>query len=349
MTLGLLSSATLEQEVALLDTTSRARLFGWRQAFDEPAVLPVTVAIVALLVAGCSFALLARRSASSELRREIGIRTLSWCLIAPLIVVPVLLGAAWTIALVFVLALLSYREFARATGLFRERLMSALVVAGIVAIHFAALDHWYGFFVALPSLTLGVIALAAILKDRPKGYVQRIGMSMLAYLLFGVALGHLAYFANDARYRSLVLLVIVAVQLNDVFAFVSGKALGKRKLVPNTSPNKTIAGALGALFLTSITVWVLGALAFDGELARPAHLLALGVIISVAGQAGDLMISSVKRDVGIKDMGVIIPGHGGVLDRTNSLLLAAPAAFHYIHWVQGVGLDQPVRILTGGS
>lgn len=70
--------------------------------------------------------------------------------------------------------------------------------------------------------------------------------------------------------------------------------------------------------------------------------------ICVGGQLGDLMLSSIKRDLGIKDMGTLIPGHGGLLDRFDSLLLVAPAVFHYVRYFIGIGLDQPARILSGG-
>ena len=74
-------------------------------------------------------------------------------------------------------------------------------------------------------------------------------------------------------------------------------------------------------------------------LARPHWLALFGLGVGAAAQAGDLMLSSIKRDLGIKDMGVALPGHGGVLDRFNSLLLVAPVAFHLIHYFVGVGLD----------
>ena len=73
----------------------------------------------------------------------------------------------------------------------------------------------------------------------------------------------------------------------------------------------------------------------------------LGVLVSVAGQFGDLTLSSIKRDIGIKDMDVIIPGHGGLLDRFDSTLLVAPVAFHYVNYFAGPGPDPPVCILTG--
>ena len=80
---------------------------------------------------------------------------------------------------------------------------------------------------------------------------------------------------------------------------------------------------------------------------HPGYLIGLGLIVSVLGQLGDLMLSAIKRDIGIKDTGQLIPGHGGLLDRFDSTLLVAPAAFHFIGYLQGIGLDQTPRLMTG--
>ena len=323
---------------------SRERLFGWRHAFDHPVVLWITVG-VGILIAG---ALLACAFLRGDLRREVLKRTLAWAGMAPLILAPVLLGAAWHVAAVALVSLVGYAEYARATGLFREKLTSLVVGAGILAVGFAALDHWYALFVALFPLGVCLIAATAILPDRPQGYVQRVALGVLAFMLFGAGLGHLSYMGNDANYRPMVLLLLLGAQMNDVFAFCAGKALGRRKLAPATSPNKTVAGALGALVLTTTLVVLVGREVFRGTpLGGGAPLVGLGVLLSVAGQLGDLTLSSIKRDLGIKDMGSLIPGHGGVLDRANSLLLSAPAVFHYIGYHVGFGLDQPTRVLTG--
>ena len=101
---------------------------------------------------------------------------------------PVLLGAGWTIAAVCAMSMLCYREFARATGLFRHRSISLLVVFGIFAITFAIADHWYGFFVAITPLMIACIAAVAIFSDQPKGYIQRVALGIFAFLLFGVCL-----------------------------------------------------------------------------------------------------------------------------------------------------------------
>ncbi len=336
----------------MLDSATRHRLFGVRDALEHPVVAgaPI-VAGAALFAALVAITVLTRAGRiGAETSRELLRRTFSWCVLAPLMLGPVLLGSAWVIAGVFLLSLFCYREYARVTGLFRMRLVGAAVALGIGLVTFAALDHWYGFFTALAPLGVALIAVVAMAGDEPKGYVQRVALGVLGFLLFGVGLGHLGFLANDADYRPILVLVVSAVQLNDVFAFLAGKALGRRRLCRNTSPGKTVAGALFSLAMTTTLVVLVGRLVFaEGAMSRWPNLLALGAIASVSGQLGDLMLSSIKRDVGRKDTGRAIPGHGGLLDRFDSLLLAAPAIFHFLAYVRGIGDGQARRIFTGGG
>ena len=328
---------------------SLARLFDPRNAFQEPVTLWITAGIAAALavIPLVIWLLSTAGKVNAKLRGELLLRYYSWLVIIPVLILPVLLGAFWTIAGIGLLSLFCYREYARATGLVREKWVSFLVVLGIILLTLATLDHWYRFFLALPSLTVAAIVAFAILQDRPQGYIQRVALAVFGYLLFGVCLGHLGYLANDAHYRPLIVLVFLAVELNDVFAFCCGKTLGHQKLCPNTSPNKTVAGAVGALVLTTLLVAVLGWFVFAGTiLASLPHLLGLGALISMAGQFGDLTLSSIKRDLGIKDMAATIPGHGGLLDRFDSVLLAAPVVFHYVNYFVGVGENQPPFVFT---
>lgn len=319
--------------------------------FDHPVTIGIVGATVAvlLLAAGVIGAMTMAGKGTPELRRELWLRLGSWCLLLPLMMGPVLLGREWVIAAVTLLGLACLREFDRATGLFREPLVAALVVAGILAVNFAALDHWYGFFVALWPLTVGVICIGTIPRDRPAGYVQRTALGILAYMLFGAGLAHLSFMANDPAYRPVLLMLLTTVALSDVAAFTFGKLIGGPKLLPATSPNKSISGALGALCVTTLLVAGIAWAIFAGTpMAQPHWLLLFGLMVGIGAQAGDLMLSSIKRDIGIKDMGTILPGHGGVLDRFNSLLLVAPAAFHFIRFFVGVAEQQPARLMTGG-
>jgi phosphatidate cytidylyltransferase len=327
---------------------TRERLFGFHHAFDHRVTVVLTIAAGALLLFAPLLILVATRlSKASQRQTELWDRYRSWIWLALSILLPILAGAFWTIIAVALLSVLCYREYARITGLFRERTISLIVVIGILLITFAVLDNWYRFFLALFPLTVALIATGALIADQPKGYIQRVGLGVFGFALFGCALGHLGYIANDWDYRPMLLLIIFAVELNDVFAYICGHLFGRRKFVPHTSPNKTVGGAIGAIFLTTPLVAVTAHFIWpDSALDSAIRLIGLGLIVSIVGQFGDLMLSSIKRDLGLKDTAKLIPGHGGLLDRFDSLILVAPAVFHYIGYFVGFGAGQPERIFS---
>lgn len=332
--------------------TTTERLFDASQAFDHP----VTVGIVATIAIGLVAAsLLVRglrrtRRISDATYRELLARTRSWYLISGAMVLPILLGAAWVCGFFLLLSLFCFREFARATELNASRTATASVFVAILVTYFAVLDHWMGLFTTSWALGVGLIAVVGLLPDHPQGYLRRVSLAILGFALFGVSLGHLAFISNDSLFRPILLWLLLCTELNDVFAYLTGKTFGRRKLLPHTSPNKTIAGALGAVLLTtSLAAWIGSYIFNNSAFATLPHLIVLGLLISILGQCGDLVVSSIKRDLGIKDMAAVIPGHGGLLDRFDSLLFVAPCVFHYLNYFQpfGVGGDQPARIITG--
>lgn len=325
------------------------KLIDPRGAFDDRFVVYATLAIAGLLtLTPIVIAALARTGKiKGAIVDDLWTRYKSWLILAPLMIGPVLLGATCTIIATGMLSLVCYREYARATGLFRERSISAIVVAGILLVTFSSLDNWYGLFAGLFPLISGTIAAVAILRDCPKGYLQRVSLGILGFILFGVCLAHIGYFANHQRYRQILVWILLCVEINDVFAYLCGKSFGRRKLAPNTSPNKTVGGAVGALVLTSMLAAVLARMVFhDTPLENWKHAILMGIAISVLGQLGDLLLSSVKRDIGIKDMAATIPGHGGWLDRFNSLLLVAPAIFHYAKYFLDSEWNQRIRVFS---
>jgi phosphatidate cytidylyltransferase len=326
------------------------RLFGFRHAFDDPVTVVLTLAVAALLLLAPLLIFITTRAAKStaDKRKELWDRYRSWIWLVLLMLIPILAGAFWTILAVATLSFLCYREYARITGLFRERTISLIVVIGILFLTFAELDNWYRLFVALFPLTVALIAIGGLIADQPKGYIQRVGLGVLGFALFGSALGNLGYMANDWNYRPILLLILCSVELNDIFAYICGHLFGHRKFVPNTSPNKTVGGALGALVLTTPLVTVIAHFIWrNTALDSAMRLIGLGIIISVVGQFGDLMLSSIKRDLGLKDTAKLIPGHGGLLDRFDSLILVAPAVFHYVNYFVGFAAGQPERIFSG--
>jgi phosphatidate cytidylyltransferase len=125
----------------------------------------------------------------------------------------------------------------------------------------------------------------------------------------------------------LVLLLLLATGFNDVAQYVWGKALGRRKIMPTVSPNKTWEGFLGGWVSTSLLIW------FVGPLLSPLSGWGLAVVaatLPLAGFAGDVTMSAIKRDIGVKDTSDLIPGHGGLLDRVDSLTFTAPLYFHLL-------------------
>ncbi|MFT3687081.1 MAG: phosphatidate cytidylyltransferase [Phycisphaerales bacterium] len=173
---------------------------------------------------------------------------------------------------------------------------------------------------------------------------------MSAFLLFGVGFGRLGTLTAEPQYRALLCTIIACCQFSDVAAYCCGKSLKTGKLFPNTSPGKTLGGHVGALLIITPLAAALYHLTFDGTaLAAWHHCIILGLLTAILAQLGDLVLSSIKRDIGIKDMGADLPGHGGVLDRCNSLLLAAPVVYHYINTFHTAGAGVPFRLLSGSS
>jgi phosphatidate cytidylyltransferase len=333
-----------------MSDTARERLFGWQSAFDHPVVLWATVgvAIGLVLTWAAARALLALGKIDRAAYAVLVTRWRSWLWLAVLMLGPILLGAAWVIGAVMVLSLLCYREYARVTGLFREKTISAVVVLGILAVTFAVVDHYDRLFFACAVLTSGLIAVGTLPQDRPKGYVQRVALGVLGFVLLGYSFGYVGFMANRQDYRPLLVLLLLAVELNDLFAFCVGKVMGGPKLLPGTSSGKTVAGALGALVLTTALVAGLGSVVFAGTaMERWDRLVTVGVLIGVLGQLGDLMLSAIKRDVEVKETGAVLPGYGGLLDRFDSLVLVPPAVFHYLSLHLGPLAGPAERILTG--
>ena len=292
-------------------------------------VLGVTILLVAATVTVKVLTVLGRIPVAQG--RELFLRIRTWGFLVPALVLPVLLGALALKLAAGVLGLCCAREFSRATGLFRERGVSILVYSAIGILTIANLSGIDGVFEgAIPLLGLLIVA-GAVCNDRPAGYLQRVSLGALAFLLFGVCISHLGLLADQPGSQRIVLWLLLCVALNDVAAYLCGNLWGRRKLCPNISPAKSVVGAWGAVAFTSVFGAVVGWMMRLPIESIPLLLIA-GALCSVCGTSGDLVVSSIKRDIGIKDMSAALPGHGGILDRFDSLLLAAPCLYYFILW-----------------
>jgi phosphatidate cytidylyltransferase len=254
-----------------------------------------------------------------------------------LVMLPLALGALWIgqaawVLLVTVISLIAFTEFARVTGLLQERPLVAVVYAAIVAENLFAFRGTYNFFMATPMWAILALTVVPIALNRTDRMLQSVMLSGAGVIFFGYFLAHLSYLQRSPIGLGYLLYVLLGTQLNDALGFIYGKLFGHHRWTP-ISPNKTLEGSILAAITTI-------ALAFaQWQIAMPNlpawGVLAAGIIVGIGGQVGDLTMANVKRNVGVKDFGTLLPGHGGMTDRVNSLMVTAPAFAHFMGFLFG--------------
>jgi phosphatidate cytidylyltransferase len=152
----------------------------------------------------------------------------------------------------------------------------------------------------------------------------------IRYVIFSICFLVLLPFHKNSFHPYLMISILSIIWINDSFAFLVGKNFGSRKLFPSVSPKKTVEGFLGGLTFSLLAAFLISKLNVDFSLL---NWLIIGLIVSVVGTIGDLVESKFKRQAKIKDSGTIMPGHGGILDRLDSLLFAAPFVYLYINFI----------------
>jgi phosphatidate cytidylyltransferase len=181
---------------------------------------------------------------------------------------------------------------------------------------------------ALPMLVLSLalaVLLSAPLWARGRLATEPMALTLLVVMYVGWLLGHTLLLYRLPDGADLVLLLVGVTWIGESVAYLVGSAVGRHKLAPVISPNKTVEGGVAQLVASVAGSLVLGAWLADWPAGRSA---AAGALLGVVGQVGDLAESAMKRSVGVKDAGNLIPGHGGVLDRVDGLLFNAPALYY---------------------
>ena len=265
----------------------------------------------------------------------------SWLIMIPLILVCVFLGRLVTISFFTILGIFAFKEFAKATGLYRDWWMTGAVYLGILGVGglSAMIDPllgttgWYGMFAVWPVYIIALILLIPILRNQTHGQLQAIALALLGFIYIGWMFEHIAFLANAKNAYGYLFYLIFAVELNDIAAYTFGKTFGRHALRSNISPKKTWEGSLGALAVSMILPWLLW---FSFPHFTTRDLILSGLIVGIAGQLGDLSMSVIKRDLGIKDMGTLIGGHGGILDRIDSLIYVVPLFFHMVRYFHDI-------------
>jgi phosphatidate cytidylyltransferase len=243
----------------------------------------------------------------------------AWLWLAPLAAFLIFAGRVAFISGVTAIGVIAAREFLRASELAADRLMSAVVYAGILLVGIAVLFE-RGFSLVTPFVIMALL-LVPVLRNRVEGALRKISLGIIAFVLLGWMWGQLGLLANSPHTYGPLCFLVFATEVTDVAAFTFGKMFGRHPLRSEISPRKTREGAAGALLVAMLLPWLLR---FSFPFFGPVQLILTGLIVGIGGQLGDLSLSLLKRDLGTKDWSAAIPGHGGVLDRIDSLIFVAP-------------------------
>src|SRR5262245_33877846 len=191
--------------------------------------------------------------------------------------------------------------------------------------------HWYGVAsIMIPVYAFLFVPIRLVLSKETAGFLDRAarihwGLMVCVYCIsYAPALLILDIPGYKQQNAKLLLFLVIVVQLSDVFQYIWGKLLGKRKIAPLISPNKTWEGFVGGIAsatLLGMGLWWMTPFS-------PLQALGMSLIVTLLGFAGGLIMSAIKRDRGVKDFGTIIQGHGGILDRVDSICFSAPVFFH---------------------
>jgi len=268
---------------------------------------------------------------------DLGPRMQSWWVIAGLFAAALLLGPLAMTVLLALTSFLALKEFMTLAPTRREDrpVVLACYLFAIASYGLVFVPGGYDFFmVAVPIYGFMLIAITLSLTGRTEQFLATAGIMHWGMVICVFNLGHLAFLmrvpfedAGGGGGAGLVFLILVVTQFNDVGQYVTGKRFGRRKIVPSVSPNKTWEGFIGGVLLTALLFSVLAP--FFTTLAF-REIVLTGLALPVAGFFGDVAMSAVKRDLGVKDTSRFIPGHGGALDRLDSLTFTAPLFFHLL-------------------
>jgi phosphatidate cytidylyltransferase len=323
---------------------------------DDPKFVALGEGILALLT-GCSLigwalAKTAKSDAARATIANLNARIRAWWVMAIVLTAAIAGGRVLTLVLFALLSFLALREFISLTPTRRgDRLSLFLAFFVVIPLQYYLIGiGWYGLFaILIPVYAFLLFPALAALRGDTEDFLGRSARVQWGLMLAVYLVSHApALLLLDIRAYApvtlgstpmtlqvpvpqygfapslLLLYLIVVVQLSDVFQYVFGKLFGRHKLAPQVSPSKTVEGLVGG-GLAAIGVGVL-----VGFLTpfTPLEAAAMSAAIVLAGFFGGLVLSAVKRDLGVKDWGQMIEGHGGILDRIDSVAFAAPIFFH---------------------
>ena len=300
-------------------------------------VLYVLIGIVGVLVISTIITKIMKRKNNSSGLKEVEMRIRSWWVMFIIFTFALLIHSTISLIFMALLCFLALKEYFSLIPFNRAHRLVLFWAYLTIPIQFLLIYFgWYGMFIVfIPVYMFLLIPIQAVIVGETKNFLRSIATVQWGVMLMVFGLSHLAFLLvlpgreESVAGAGLVLFLVVLTQANDVAQYIWGKMLGKKKIIPKVSPNKTWAGFIGGVLTTTVLAVILA------PLITPFSLLAsiiAGLYIGLTGFIGDINISALKRDLNIKDTSAIIPGHGGILDRVDSLTYTAPLFFHFTRY-----------------
>ncbi len=279
----------------------------------------------------------AKTGAARAVMDNLNARTRAWWKMCAIFAMTLFIGRIGSLVLFGLLSLLALREYMTLVptrrGDHRTLFWSFFIITPLQ--YYLVGIGWYGFFaIMIPVFAFVFVPTRIALAGDTEHFLERAAKIQFGLLICVFCLSHApallilkipGFAGHNAR---LLLFLVLVDQMSDVLQYVWGKLAGKHKIAPQVSPNKTWEGFVGGV----LTATGLGAALWWATPFTPLQAAAMSLAITLLGFAGGLVMSAIKRDVGVKDFGATIEGHGGILDRIDSLCFAAPIFFHLVRY-----------------
>lgn len=301
----------------------------------------IIVLIMILLFASGISRCLRRHYGSTATLENLTARVNAWWVMVWVLWLAFFLGRIATVLLFVLVSFMALREF---LTLIYRRKTDYYVLVGVYYLilplqYWFVYDGWYGMFaVFIPVYAFLFMPVVAALAGDSAQFLMRSAKIQWALMVSVYCISHIPAlldlkFAQYENTLGLVIFLLFVVQGSDVLQYICGKLWGKKKIAPRLSPSKTVVGTLGGIALASLS----GALLWPITPFSPLQAGLLALLVAVMGFLGGLVMSAIKRDIGVKDWGNMLPGHGGMLDRIDSLCFAAPIFFHIVRYFWRAG------------
>ena len=295
-------------------------------------------AIFALLILATATRLILAAGSKDKDFTELRQRTQSWWWMVGALFLFLWLGTGAAITFFGFISFLALKEFLSIVPTRQtDRRVIFWAYLAIPVQYYWIYSGWHSMFlIFIPVYLFLFLPMRMVVIGATTGFIRSASLIHWAVMLTVFCISHVAALLTleprniEAGRIGLVLFLLFMTQFNDVSQFIWGKMLGRHRIIPKVSPNKTWEGFIGGLMTITICS------GFVAPLLTPLNRqqgFAIGMIIAGSGFIGDVVLSSVKRDLRIKDSGNLIPGHGGILDRLDSLLYTGPLFFHALNWL----------------